>query len=389
MTNVGRGTGPVGVLHVLHDLDFAGAQTVVCELVTHLDRRRIRPMVCGWKRGGPLAARLDAAGIRAFTPAAGAPPRKPWTTAKFLASIIENENVRLLHAHMSDSAVWAALCAARRGIPFIITYHSNRLLPYTVDMRSAYGRLRFVLLRLAARRARVNIACSPEVRRRLVEELGLPESRIDVVPHGVEVPPEEAVMAAAAARRERRVRATDGGPRVVSVGRLVDIKGQDQLIAATPMLLERHPDATIILVGHGPRGEVWKAQARKLGVAEHVRFAGMVDDASPFTRSADVYVSTSHYEGISLSVLEAMAWRVPVVASDVPGNRDVVSHDVTGVRYPLGDTRSLADAILALLADPGRADRLATGAQALVLNSFTVEGMAEAYAAIYASVVAL
>src|SRR5262249_43128352 len=119
------------------------------------------------------------------------------------------------------------------------------------------------------------------------------------------------------------------------------------------------PGARIVLVGDGPRTEAWKALARELGVEDAVSFPGRVEKAAPFLEAADVYVAPSHFEGISLALLEAMAWRLPVVVSDVPGNRDTVVDGVTGVLYPLNDVEKLVGAISSLREDPSRARRLA------------------------------
>jgi glycosyltransferase involved in cell wall biosynthesis len=242
------------------------------------------------------------------------------------------------------------------------------------------------LLRWAARRAAANVACSPEVKERLREELALPAERVEVVLNGVPVPRPEEVAAALARRGAAREKAGASWPIVVTVGRLVDIKGQDQLVAAAPALLARFPAAQVVLVGDGPRLEDWRAQARRLGVEQRVTFTGHVESVQPLIESAHVYVSTSHYEGISIALLEAMAWKVPVVASDVPGNRSVVIPEVNGTFYPLGDTSALVEAIAGLALDGQKAERLAQGARASVEQGFSTAAMARSYEGVYARV---
>src|SRR5262249_10264896 len=157
---------------------------------------------------------------------------------------------------------------------------------------------------------------------RLMEDLRLPERSVQVILNGIPVPPEGAVEAARGKRAPAGAGPDSRGSRfqVVTLGRHDDIKGQDQLVRAAPLLRKRWPGARIVLVGDGPRTEAWKALARELGVEDAVSFPGRVEKAAPFLEAADVYVAPSHFEGISLALLEAMAWRLPVVASDVPGN---------------------------------------------------------------------
>ena len=173
-------------------------------------------------------------------------------------------------------------------------------------------------------------------------------------------------------------------PYIVTVGRLVSLKGHGQLISAALTVVEKYDNARFIIVGEGPLAKELNQKIESCGLSKHVTLAGPSDDVPSFLRAADIYVSTSHYEGMPLSVLEAMAWCVPVIASDVPGNNDVVEHNISGLLYQLGDTEALAEAINNVIDSPVSAGKRAIHARKLVQKNYSSEITANAYGALYA-----
>jgi glycosyltransferase involved in cell wall biosynthesis len=151
-------------------------------------------------------------------------------------------------------------------------------------------------------------------------------------------------------------------------------------------LVEQHQNARFLIVGAGPLDERLRQQAESLSVSEHVFLTGPTDDVPAYLREADVYVTMSHYEGIPLATLEAMAWGVPVVASDVPGHRDLIEHGVSGLLYRLGDVGALARAICEVLDEPERARERALRARQLVEESYSVDTAASSYERLYTEI---
>ncbi|QKV78840.1 glycosyltransferase [Amycolatopsis sp. Hca4] len=152
----------------------------------------------------------------------------------------------------------------------------------------------------------------------------------------------------------RRLGLPPEAPVAVCLGRLAELKGQDQLLSAWPAVLRRLPDARLVFAGDGPMGPLWR---ERHAVAGHpsVRWAGHTDDPAAWYTAADVVVLPSRAEGMALVPLEAMACARPVVAFDVGGMRQSVAD--AGAVLPPGDVDRLADAVAARLADPGLARR--------------------------------
>lgn len=368
------------VLHLIHNLEVGGAQVLLESLLAAQATHEQVPLVAAWRRGGPLVEAVEALGVRvAVCPAreSGSVPR----TYRWLAGLVREHRPAVVHAHMPDSGFWARVLGTRFKTPYVVSYYSSRLLFSTIDATSLYGRLRWAILRDAARNATANVACSASVRERMVADLGLGERDVGLVVNGVPIPAADRVQHA---RRARAAALAQGAaPHVVAVGRLHELKGQEQLIRCAARLRRRHPGARISIVGDGPMLAPWRALARDLGVAEAVCLTGQVADPAEFLRHADVFVSPSHYEGISVSLLEAMSWNVPVVASRVAGNVDVVEDGVNGLFYPLGDVDALADAVSSVLADPAAARRRVERARARVIDEFSAASMCRAYDAVY------
>ena len=366
------------VLHLIGNLKREGAQVVLANLVARGKALGGEPVVSPWREGGPVAETIAAAGVPVLSMRAlpGGPVALPLVVAA-VAGRVRRHAIDLVHAHMSDSAIIAAGASRLARVPFVITHHSNRLLPREGAMAT---KLRAALFGPAVRAARANVAVSEEVRERLLAATGIAADCVCVVRNGIPIPDEAALVATQARRGVWR--SGGRGPVIVIIGRLIEIKGQRQLIAAAPAILARFPQARIVIVGDGPDRHALAEQARTLGVAASIEFTGSIADVAAVLAGADLYVSTSLYEGLPMALLEAMSWAVPVVASDVPGNRDLVRDGETGRAYAHGDLAGLAETIARTLSDPG-AVALAQRGRALAAERYGIDAMVSGYDAIY------
>jgi glycosyltransferase involved in cell wall biosynthesis len=146
--------------------------------------------------------------------------------------------------------------------------------------------------------------------------------------------------------------------------------------------------AELCLVGDGPERALLERRARDLGIAERVRFAGLVDDPSPYYARAGAFVMPSWAEGLSNALLEAMAFGLPVVATRIGGNVDLVEDGVNGLLVEPGDPDGLASALARVLGDEALAGRLGAAARRTVLDGYTMERAAERYLDLYRAALA-
>jgi glycosyltransferase involved in cell wall biosynthesis len=167
-----------------------------------------------------------------------------------------------------------------------------------------------------------------------------------------------------------------------TVGRLDPVKNLHVFLRAHALLLETHPEARAVIVGDGPERAALAAQAAELGIADSVMFTGYRSDARALMAAFDVYVNSSTYEGVSLTILEAMAATLPVIATPVGGNPEVVIDRETGYLVP-GQPRLIADAVARLAADPRRRRTMGDAGRWRVMRHFSLARMVSDYAAAY------
>jgi len=270
-------------------------------------------------------------------------------------------DVIITHSLHFHSSIAAAFFARRRGVPLVTTVHVAGLdaLPLSVRFpASLYERSigRWIL----SRSDRV-IAVSESAREH-AQSLGARPDRVVVIPNGVDVElfhPVEPTVDQVGPQRPLRV---------VFVGRLIANKGARLALDAFALLKERGCRFSAVVVGDGPLGPSLRDAVRSLGLEGAVTFTGAIVGVVRELRDADVLIRPSMTEGMSLAVLEAMACGLPVVATDVPGNRDLVRDGENGVLVPYGQPEALAGALERLASDAALRDRLGRAARQTALD---------------------
>jgi colanic acid/amylovoran biosynthesis glycosyltransferase len=174
-------------------------------------------------------------------------------------------------------------------------------------------------------------------------------------------------------------RARNGTATVLAVGRLVSVKGHGVLLAAIARLAEAGQPVKLTIVGDGPRRARLERLAQRLGIADRVAFAGAVgqDDIGRFYEKADVFCLSSFVEGIPVVLLEAMAFGVPVIASQITGIPELIEDGRSGLLVRPGRADLLADALRSLLVDPDRRAALAAEGRRRVGAEFEIDASAE------------
>lgn len=208
-----------------------------------------------------------------------------------------------------------------------------------------------------------NIQCVSEYTRDVLRAAGYREESLLMIPNAVDL--------TRFSPRPRPERGTGEAARVAYVGRLRQVKGVSVLMEAWPHVA-RSSAARLTIAGDGPEREGLERAARESGVWESVAFAGEVSDVPAVLAEADIYVQPSFQEGLPNSVLEAMAMGLPIVATRVSGNEDVVVDGENGLLVPPGDPKSLAAAIQKLVDDPALATRMGRRSREIIESRFSL-----------------
>ncbi len=259
-----------------------------------------------------------------------------------LARLISEHNIDVVHCHHYSPYVYGLLATALRpGVKLVFTEHGR------LSNAAPSWKRRLVNPLLSLWPGRL-CAVSNDLKQFMVAE-GFPERRIEVVYNGID-PGDRPRPGQCAAAREALGIANDAFV-VGTVGRLDPVKNLPALLRAHAVVNAQHPHAHLVIVGGGPEQAMLEAEARRLGISDAVTFAGHRGDVRFLMSGFDVYVNCSTYEGVSLTILEAMAAALPVVATRVGGNPEVVIDHETGLLVP-GHARAVADGVLALAGRP-------------------------------------
>lgn len=305
----------------------------------------------------------------------------------YMVSLIDKgAHFDLIHAHDWLVGYSANLLRERRGIPLVVTIHATeygrvRDQVYTVDLSRRIHQAEMALMR----NANLLITTSEFMRRELKQELGASEDKITVIPNGID---------SSGFRNLRQRRPELAGfrqqyaapyePLVFYVGRLVWEKGPDVLVDAMHRVREQFPGARAVIAGTGSMRQDLVDKIAALGLQEHIRLVGFIDDETRdrFYAVADVAVFPSRYEPFGIVALEAMAAGVPVVVG-AGGLAEVVSNGVTGLVAEPGSSYSLSECILEVFRDPAVTEERVRRARVVVEEQYTWQRIAAQTAETY------
>ncbi|MEM9020229.1 MAG: glycosyltransferase [Planctomycetota bacterium] len=366
------------IAHVLHRLDRAGAEVLAAGLARSLRDRYDFHFYC-LDGLGPLAEELIEEGF--VVASLGREPGIDRAVARRLRGFIDGRGVSLVHAHQYTPFFYSSLARGfspikRRRLPILLTEHGR----HYPDEFSAKRVLANKLLR--ARRDRVT-AVGGFVMAALVVNEGM---RGEVIYNGIE----PSSTGQRPTRRDARqaLRLEPDAPVVMQVARLHPVKDHATAVRAFAAVHGELPSARLVLIGDGPERETIEQQARALGLSDAVVFTGVRADVRDLLPAADVFLLSSLSEGISVTLLEAMDAGLPIVATQVGGNREVVEQERTGLLAPRGDHAALGRCLLTLLGDPNTAGEYGQAGRRRLLKRFTQDKMHAGYAAQYESLLA-
>ena len=295
-----------------------------------------------------------------------------------LAALIRQNHVDILHCHDELSWFYGTIGARFGGLKRIIfTVHGRRF-----DTSARHTWEQSILGSMSA----AVVCVSSSLRQEMIEKVGISSSKAIVIRNGTPIPAvHTAVRMRQQARRDLRI--SDSAIVIGSIGRLDPVKNLDLLLEASADVLDRIPNIEIILAGEGPSKEKLLQKAVRLGISDKVHFLGLRKDVPDLLSAIDIYTCTSDREGISLSILEAMAAERAIIATAVGGNLELIYSGKTGLLIDRGDRQALADAITTLAGSTESRKQLGRQAAQAVETNFSVERMLLDYDRLYHSLI--
>jgi glycosyltransferase involved in cell wall biosynthesis len=355
------------ILYVDTGRSFGGAERITLLLASAFAAQGAEVLCFASEEAESFREELHRAGVEAI------PFAETYRIARVLPFMRAAEEIRpdIVHVHrtwpLGDR--FASVAAKRAGVRRVVATEHVRWESCGLRDRST----KQIIARFDDR----IVAVSEAVRESLVRYWKIDPGRVTIIRNGLPI-----------AEREGEKGGEDPFPpwarvRIGAIGRLETQKGFDILLDAFARIRKERPDAALLLVGEGSvRGELEEA-ARRLALGDAVRFAGAVPDAGPFLRRFDLFVLPSRWEGFPLTILEAMAAGVPIVATAVDGSVEAIRHGTDGLLVPPENAEALAEAVREALSNPAASRERAEAARKRAETEFSFERMVEGYRRVY------
>lgn len=341
----------LGVL--LPSLQIGGSELQVLQLLENISRDQFEPIVFTEKAPGPLSYRIIDQGIK-LIPLNINKHNIIGSLTNFY-SVLKFHKIDILYCLLASSILIGSIIGKLAGVRHIVG--GIRGLGMTWSRNQVFG------LSLAQFLTDVFIVNSESIKKVHVSRERLRKSKIQVIPNGLDLSlfrykPEKENL-------------------IGIVASLKSIKGQTQFVKAAGILLRKNFDTTFMIVGDGPDKKKLEKLSNDLGIREKVIFTGYVDNVYDYIRRFKLLVSASAFEGLSNSILEAMASGTPVIASDVPSNNEIITNMNTGLLYKFGDEEDLASKINYLISHPRLYEEIQQNSRNKVEHSFTLSNMVQ------------
>jgi glycosyltransferase involved in cell wall biosynthesis len=357
-----------------HILGRGGAERAAAALAMYLPRDRFDVWMCSTRETDPVAlAALAECGVRHVA----IDRRSKWDVHRLsaLVSLIRRERFDILHAHMFGSNLWGTVIGRACGVPVLIAHEHTWSYQGEPLRKLLDGR---VIGRLATR----FVAVSSLDAERMVSVEHVPADKVVMIPNAYVPRPDQV---GSDLRAELGI--DPATPLIAVVAVLRPQKALSVMLDAFVDVLAAVPDAHLVIAGDGECRPDLERQSHRLGLTDRARFLGVRTDIDAILRAADVAAMSSDFEGTPLVAYECIANRTPLVATAVGGLLDIVEDGRTGLLVAPRDPAALAGALISLLTDPPRRERIAAAA-AEQWDRFTIETVAGRFAALYETLAA-
>lgn len=356
---------PIKVFFLLDSFMIGGTETQAVELARRLDPQRYQVTIGCLRREGPLLERLKGTPVEIVEVKMGGGIDSPAGLLRIvkLARFLRKQRFQILHAHDLWSNMIGMPAALLARTPVTIT--SQRDLSHD----AWYGTYRRRVLRFLQRRSSVVLTNAKAIRDGLIEQDHLPPDKVCVVYNGVDLD-----RFHVSADREKMFPGSAGNKLIVLVGNMItDVKGHPVLISAAKEIVKVHPRTQFVLVGEGSKRSEFEQRVKDLGLEANFLFLGRRSDVPAILACCDIAVLPSLAEGLPNAVLEYLAAGLPVVATALGGNLEIIQDGTTGLLVPPQDSQALAAALIKVLSDDAFAARISEAGNDYVKQNFSFE----------------
>lgn len=359
----------MNILHLVNSLDCGGLENFTIELSKELKVTGDVPFICCLDKMGNLAPNALDAGISVtdFKIKDGLDLQCIWKLRKYMIA----NKIDVVHTHNKKPLIYGTIAAKLANIGRVIhTRHGQ-----AADVVPWY------IWKLNSK----VVTISEDAKTCLLSSNDLAETDVGVIDNGIPLDKFDSISQEVSLELKNKIGLSTNHQVVGIVARLAVEKDHKTLIHAFSEVLQVNNSAVLLIVGDGPLSENLKELTRSLGIESNVHFLGFQQNIAEFISIFDVFVLSSTSEGMSLTLLEAMASKKPVIATNVGGNSEVVQDKITGFIVPPQNSSIMANAINNLLRDKDQARTFALNGYQRIKSKYSLALMTEKYKKIYKS----
>lgn len=361
------------IMYVVLSLDTGGAEQIVYNLVTRINKDLFTPIVCCLDYLGHLGEKLKEKGINIF-----ALNRKKGIDFHLigrLTKLMRKYKVSIMHAHSYSPYFYGATAGILAKVPTIIFTEHGRFFPDRKRVK------RIIYNQFLSLFTTQFVAVSEDIKKSLVVYEGIQEKKIMVILNGVDVDKFNIDIQLDKKKKEFNLEPTD--KIIALVARLEMRKDIPTLLKAMTHVLKVFKETKLLIVGEGELQTKLKDLSKELEIYKNVIFCGRREDIPEIMKIIDIYVLSSISEGTSVTLLEAMAAKKPIVATNVGGNPKVIQDSISGILVPPQNPDILAEKIISLLGHPERCIKMGEEGYKIVQEKFSLQRMVSDYEMLY------
>jgi glycosyltransferase involved in cell wall biosynthesis len=342
----------IRVLYVVENRSFGGGERGFGQLSTNISIDRFQPFVAAHP-GGKLEDIVRQAGVPFFP--LDMSRRANLRTISHLSTLVSENGIDIVHSMGARADFFARMACRKQPSTAVVCTAAMLVEGFDVGLfrKTAYK----IADRFSGKYVTQYIAVSKALKHRLVEERGIPADKVSVIYNGVELDRYDPNLYDSEGVR-RSLDIKDDYPIIGTIGRLVYQKGFSHFLKAAELVYAKKKQVRFVIIGHGPEETNLKHLAESLGISHVCMFPGIRFDVARLLSTFHVFVLPSVLEGLPRTIIEAMAMKRPIVATSIDGVREQLRDNITGLLVSPADPKALAEAILSILNDHKRAERL-------------------------------
>jgi glycosyltransferase involved in cell wall biosynthesis len=354
----------MNILHLIENLDRGGAQIRLINDLKFTDRKCFHHVVCALDGAGSWSYKITSLGIPVYILDGFYSVR----TIYKLLKIIRQHNIDVIHTQLFFADLYGRIVGWLSRVNSIVsTVQASVYEPDTVFL---YSRKRRLIDKYTARMNKRFVAVSNFVKSSVHNRLHIRSQKIDVIPNYVDIDELNKKDPVILEQLSRECSLKPGEVILITVGRLNPAKGIGYLLEALSSLISRYQHIKLLIVGDGPSRVSLETLAKEYDIQKHVRFLGERDDIKELLHLSNIFILPTLSEGMSLSLLEAMAVGLPCIASDIEPLREVIIHGRNGLLVGVKNSGNIRDAIQSLVIDIEKAKQMGQNAKDFLKQNF-------------------